>query len=550
MSHVALLPFIVGTELGPGIVNGIAVDIADPEIFMVGFVCIDDRIIAVYDIPDLAGSQTLYFQTYESSPVPRLSNVIQYSSGGAQVLASSLGADTLAEGQAAGRIEVRLNEQPTLPVQIQIQNDAPDRLTIDQSVLTFTPENWQQVQSVQVAAVDDTVSRDDVTAAVRITVVDDNAQFADSLEQTLTFEVLDNDELTTPILNEAHQSFASGDVTFDWTGVEHADAYEVWIAPTLDVQNPIFRGTVESNQFESQQRLPIGKHAVWVRAKSNDGRASGWSPAGRLDVVTSTEVAHRSTDNPHRPEISWDRIPGAESYEIWVNNKSTGASRIIHRRDITSTEFIPDKDLNFGTHLVWVRGINEYGIVGRWSQAATVNLGATLRNPHQNTFERRPAFEWTPMSGAASWEIYLRVNDRVIRQSGLTEGRFIPSEDLPDGTHRWWVRGFTAQGTAGGWSEAGQITVGGRPSLLQSTFGTNSNRPNLTWSHVTDAVRYEVYLIRLDPRSLILNRTDVAQPSLQIHTDLGTGTYRFWVRAMSQNGRTSWWSQPATFEVS
>lgn len=550
MSHVALLPFIVGTQLGPGIVNGIPVDIANPEIFMVGFVCVDDRIIAVFDIPNLSTTQTFYFQTYESAPVPRLSNVIQFVSGGAQVLASAAGTDVLTEGQGDSEIQVRLNQPPEQDVRVLIQNDAPNRIGVDQPVLVFTPENWQQDQTVQVQAIDDTISHDDVAAAIRISVSDEDQQFADALEQQITFQVVDNDDLTVPELSQSHQEFESGDVVIDWSASAGADSYEVWIAPTIDVQNASFRGTVQENQFVASEALPVGKHAVWVRARSESGKLSNWSSAGRIDIVTSTTVNAEATSAGTRSRIVWNEVAGAESYEVWINNQTSGEQKVLHRRDVTATELVTESDFEFGNHLIWVRAVNQYGQVGKWSSAASFNVGATIQQPQQVTFDVTPTLEWSTVSGAASWEVYLRVRNQVIRETGLTSNQFTVPEALPEGTHRWWVRGFTASGKTGGWSAAGEVTVGGRPVILSSASGTASNRPLFNWTAVEGAAEYQLYMVRLDVASLILNEAGVTESSWQMQDDLAAGTYRLWVRTLSQSGQLSYWSRPTTFDVS
>ncbi|MEP3481836.1 MAG: SdrD B-like domain-containing protein [Fuerstiella sp.] len=549
MSHVALLPFIVGTQLGPGIINGIPVDIADPEVFMVGFVCVDDRIIAVFDIPDLSTTQTLFFQAYESAPVPRLSNVIQFVSGGAQVLASADGNDVLVEGQANRQVQVRLNQQPEEAVRVLVQNDAPDRIDIDQPVLVFTPENWQQVQTVQVQAIDDTVSRRDISAAIRISVSDDDRQFADALEQQVTFLVVDNDDLTAPELNQSHQQFESGDVVIDWSASAGADSYDVWIAPTIDVQNTSFRGTVDGNQYVASTPLAIGKHSIWVRARSQNGDVSGWSSAGRIDVVTPTSVTAAAIPTGDRLKIVWDEVAGAETYEVWVNNRTSGQQRVLHRQDVTETELVADTSLQFGNHLIWVRAINQYGQVGKWSLAAAYNVGPVILQPQKITFDTTPTLEWRAVSGAATWEVFLRVGNDVIRQTGLTSNQFTVSEALPEGTYRWWVRGLTASGKAGGWSVPGEITVGGRPTVLTPIEAAVSNRPLFTWTTVDAAAEYHVYLIRLDVSSLILNQVGVTDSHWQVQQDLAAGSYRLWVRTVSQSGQASYWSRPVTFDV-
>ena len=75
---------------------------------------------------------------------------------GAQVLVLESGEGTLvSEGGNSDTYQVLLNSQPTANVVVNLQPDA--QATVDQSTLTFTPENWSIPQTVTVNAVDDNV---------------------------------------------------------------------------------------------------------------------------------------------------------------------------------------------------------------------------------------------------------------------------------------------------------------------------------------------------------------------------------------------------------
>ncbi|MBP1468573.1 hypothetical protein EYB53_022865 [Candidatus Chloroploca sp. M-50] len=67
----------------------------------------------------------------------------------------------VAEGGASASYAVRLLSEPTAPVTITLVRDAA-QVSVNRSSLTFTPQNWNTAQTVQVTAVDDAIDEADV----------------------------------------------------------------------------------------------------------------------------------------------------------------------------------------------------------------------------------------------------------------------------------------------------------------------------------------------------------------------------------------------------
>ena len=251
-----------------------------------------------------------------------------------------------------------------------------------------------------------------------------------------------------------------------------------------------------------------------------------------------------------RSAVGVNDVPGAVKYELWVNNQTTGVNRIIHQTNLTGTSFTPLTDLGFGVHAAWVRGGNEFNQTSSWSAAESFFVSPELLGPDGPTFETQPTFNWTDLPGAETHEIYIRTNLGIVRQAGLTSNSFTPTTPLPDGTHRWWVRGFAANGKAGKWSDFAEVTIGGRPSILTpADSGTASSLPLFEWTAVTGAATYSLYISRIDVVGFTF-RDDTLTTNAYTHTTaLASGTYRAWVRAVSTSGTNSPWSIPVTFTV-
>ena len=552
MSHVALVPFIVGTKPGIGVVNGVTVGIADPQVFMIGFVCVDDRIIGVYDVPASFDGQKLYFQSYEAAPKPRLSNIIEATVGGPRVVATQTGGTSAVnEGSTTDSFSLVLSEAPVNNVVVDVQNQAPTRLSVSTATVTFTPANWNVPQSISLQAIDDAVFNGNNVALVRFSVRNgSDPAFVSSFAQTIEIRVTDNDALQKPGLTNSFITTQSQQPTITWSAVSGADSYDVWISSTLDVPHPIINTNVVGTSFTPTSPLGLGRLAVWVRSRTASGLVSGWSSTGRVDITTPPVLSSIPDGIDRRPTISWTAVAGATRYELWVNNTVTGVSKVISETALTGTTFTPTADLSFGTYAVWVRAVNQYGQVSSWSVAETFGVGPELLSPTGSTFNAQPTFTWTAVPGAATFEVYLRAGSNVIRQTGITTNSFTPVTPLPEGSYRWWVRGFAANGRSGRWSAPAQVTIGGRPAILTPVAaGTTTTTPQFTWTPVDGAASYSIYVSRVDIPGLAFSVGTLTTTSYSHSLSLAAGTYRAWLRSLSSTGVQSPWSAAVTFTV-
>jgi len=284
---------------------------------------------------------------------------------------------------------------------------------------------------------------------------------------------------------------------------------------------------------------------------------SRWSSVGLVDVTTTSVVSVSVDAATRRPQISWTEIPGAQRYELWVNNTTTGQGRVIHESNLSSTSFSAAAGLEFGTYAVWVRAVNSFGQVGDWSEVVLFDIGPQLLTPTGSSFRVPTEFTWTTVPGVASFEIYIQVGATVIRQAGLTNPSYSPTTTLAAGTHLWWVRGVAANGRAGRWSAPAEFSVGGRPVIVTPISGsTTTTSPQFSWEAVEGASRYTVYVSLVsasngDAATLEFRSDNVTTTSYThaIALSNSNATYRVWVRAISGDGTLSAWSVPVTFAV-
>jgi hypothetical protein len=93
-----------------------------------------------------------------------------------------------------------------------------------------------------------------------------------------------------------------------------------------------------------------------VLAQDNLGERSDIPVTATVNVRASKPAitAPAASTNSLRPTISCSGIDGADQYEVWINNLSTGASPF-HTATVTAVSYVPTVDLGIGKFRVWVR---------------------------------------------------------------------------------------------------------------------------------------------------------------------------------------------------
>ena len=265
---------------------------------------------------------------------------------------------------------------------------------------------------------------------------------------------------------------------FRWNAAVEADHYELWIRGLGRTPNPYIHEThLATTQFTPDSDLPIGTYFAWVRGVYGDGSETSWSQVDRFRVVTPPVITgplERTTDRT--PAFSWQGVVGAERYELWVSNTSTGQRRLIHETEITSTNFVPAVELPTGVYRAWVRGVDVQGAAARWSAChefvVTVDT-PTIVAPRGLVSGVPIEFEWTAVADASRYELWVRNmttgQDRAIHDANLSSTQYTHTEPLSTGDYRMWARAFDTHGIAGDWI-TGDFQVAVFPVSIESNW--------------------------------------------------------------------------------
>lgn len=339
-------------------------------------------------------------------------------------------------------------------------------------------------------------------------------------------------------------------VTLDWTEVEQATQYEVWISDSSGQQ--IINQTVSDTTLSTDFDLTSGEtYRAWVRGVNR--RFSGqWSPVRSFvvdqntDPVTITNPASSIADSA-RPVIEWNSSGTHASFDVWVSQVGTSGAYL---RETTATAaFQPSTDLPEGVYQVWVRPPAATGIA--WSTPVVIGIGtqAEVTGP-TGTVTSTPTLSWSDGIPGATTQLWLNgPSGRVLLETGLTGTSFAVTEALPDGAYTAWVRQAPAVGGFFGWSSAYRFEVGassapGVPSLSVSVDGSTTS---FTWNAVENGVRFELW-VNSPTTTRIIGETELTGTNYE-GTLTESGTHRAWLRAFNSDGVSSAWTAVEVFTV-
>jgi predicted phage tail protein len=351
--------------------------------------------------------------------------------------------------------------------------------------------------------------------------------------------------------------------TFTWNAVFGADHYDIWVQDLST--NQVLRNTSVGGTSWSPTSPLIQQdsYSWWVRAIDPNGNAGQWS-SGLTFVVQ--ELAAPTTIAPSGsavtlPTFSWNAVPLASQYDIWVQDANTG--QVLRDQSVTGTTWTPASPLTQGDHYNWwVRAIDSIGSPGPWSATQSFTVAKlpapTLIGPTGSINTPQPTLSWNAVTGASRYDIWLQdMNTGLIqRDQNVTATTWTPPNALGRGDiYQWWVRAIDSVGSPGPWSATGKFSESllPAPSLISPSVST-STLPTFSWNAVTSADHYDIWI--QDMRTgVVIRNTGVVGTTWTPPLGPGQGPlvqgdpYLWWVRAVDSSGSPGLWSSSLSFAV-
>ena len=331
--------------------------------------------------------------------------------------------------------------------------------------------------------------------------------------------------------------------------------YDDWFIDSVELS--------EYEEFTPPQELGVGAYRYWVRAYDNLEQPGFWSPGHNFQVrtrpVISSPVNNSASAVAGSPVISWSTVVDTD-YDLWVNDLTRGTSQVIRKTGLQTTSFsTATANLAGGTYKAWVRAGAPDGLQGYWSTPVTFTILSAPEGlrPSGSTFDRTPELGWDEVVGATYYYVWLTRRDPgqtpvVVLQDQFVSGNLrIPEQDLQDGRYVFWVQAIGEDGSRSAWSAGSEFYVAGRPEVISpANNGTATSSPTISWIGVDGSSHYEIWVNRTDVAvSKVIYDANVTSTSYTSTTALAAGTYRVWIRAISEMGERSPWSKPVDFTV-
>lgn len=337
--------------------------------------------------------------------------------------------------------------------------------------------------------------------------------------------------------------------------------------PVLDFAGRELPQEIRSFDIPDADALEIGRYRLWIRSVDIDGALSPWSDAYEFSVGPApVNLSPNAPSFSSAPLLTWDAVSRATEYEVFVVASGGDINTPIYRETSLSPEFQIPTDLAQGEYTFWVRailrGTGVPTVYGAWSAPSAFGtlVPPTITGPvgaEGYVTELRPTVEWTPIHGAATYEVLVHKRDArppfletLNNSTSMTFGT-----DLAAGTYTVWVRAVNTRGGFSDWSDPLFFeATGGRAVITAPVAGDVVDFPTFTWVGITDAVSYEVWVSEVGGQSPFINVTGITgtsytpiDPALPNSQPFPDGTYRIWVRAVLADGTMSPWSSSVTF---
>jgi hypothetical protein len=303
-----------------------------------------------------------------------------------------------------------------------------------------------------------------------------------------------------------------------------------------------------------------------------------------LPPGAATLVSPSGPINDIVPPYTWNAVPGARNYYLWVNDSSGNKINQWYTAEEAGCSagagqctVQPSVELALGSGQWWVQTRNGAGS-GPWSSGMSFSVSiappgvATLKSPSGSISSTTPTFRWDEVPGAMWY--HLIVNDskgNKINQWYLDEAAgcppgtghctVSPSVELAPGSGQWWVQAWNGAGY-GDWSLPAMsfsvdVSPPGQATLISPSGSITDTTPTYEWEAVAGATWYHLYVndstgnkinqwySGMDlhcPRSPALCRVTLG-------TVLALGICQWWVETYNSAGSGPW-SSGMLFTVS
>ena len=333
-------------------------------------------------------------------------------------------------------------------------------------------------------------------------------------------------------------------ITLKWDTVTGADSYQL----KIDNAAPINVGTATT--YTHNGLAADSQHTYQVCAVNDGGSSTYSTPV--LTVRTQPNIPAVPSNIKVTPKvtelvITWDKVTGAESYDIAVgaNNEIVGtvAGTV---NTFTYTGLIPNTQ-----YAITVRAENTAGesdwsvpVSAKTLQAAPDTAPVLSGNATKDTI----TLTWNAVNGADSYdlEITKTADNGITAVNDIAVTNYSHTNLIPNTEYSYRIRAKNSGGE-GIWSQPLVIsTKPDVPSIPQNISASSTSREiSIAWDSVDTATGYEVEIMSgINDNQTVTDQVYGTTETSYIQTGLTPNTeYQYRVRAKNEAGVGDWSDQ-------
>jgi hypothetical protein len=265
--------------------------------------------------------------------------------------------------------------------------------------------------------------------------------------------------------------------TFTWQAIDGAANYDLFVNNTTTGVSQVIRrivaqvNGVTNITYTSSTALKAGNYRWWVQAINSAGARTAWSSSRDFQIPVPSFFTPQGVQTTSTPLFSWSGVAEFATYDLWVDNISTGVNQVIRVQGLTNKFYAPTLPLEDGQFRAWVRGFDQDGKPSEWSAFSDFTVSAAISNapitltPKTTIVDNTPTFMWTGVSNAARYEILVKDMSEngqptVLNIKTIVGTSYTTTATLaPNRNYRWWVRAITSNNENGPWSQPQDFRV-------------------------------------------------------------------------------------------
>jgi hypothetical protein len=260
----------------------------------------------------------------------------------------------------------------------------------------------------------------------------------------------------------------------------------------------------------------VGDNSYYWRVRPTympNGSINGvWSQGYRFERAGFVPQNLQTSVTFATPTFSWDKVEGAQSYDLQVATDTGFGSPVIDVRGTRQNTYTWTGTLTNGLYY-WKVRVNRYGSISNdWTTPLTFNLSLPaptgLTHLPSGVVGRAPTLCWTPLiisSGGtpvfAAWKYRVQVSKDPGFSASLIydtidteQSCWTPIKGFADGEYYWRVATIDGYGKLGNYSTAQTFTKQYPISTLVSPLNgsTAASTPTFIWTPVNGAAQYRL----------------------------------------------------------